>query len=131
MVRKGWLRDGPGPAERGGRGEDGFVQMDGDEVLDRLAAELAYIGSYSGGASTFLLPSILGPFPAVTRRHLTRDPIVEHTQVVLAFGGLPLRAAEGGGDGATTKFSTRSLPSTIWMAPVRGCASIRRRSAQV
>jgi biotin/methionine sulfoxide reductase len=40
------------------------------------------VGSYSAGASTTLLPHILGPFEAVTRRNVTWDQIAAHTDLV-------------------------------------------------
>jgi len=50
-VRRGWWEGGPGPTDR--RGREGFVEVGWDEVLDRLAVELArhrpdevYGGSY-------------------------------------------------------------------------------------
>jgi biotin/methionine sulfoxide reductase len=41
MVRRGWLENGPGPDDR--RGRDAFVEMEWDEVLDRLAGEMTRI----------------------------------------------------------------------------------------
>lgn len=49
------------------------------------------VNSYSAGASTVILPHILGPFEALSRRNVTWDQIAEHTDLVLAFGGLPLK----------------------------------------
>ncbi len=141
MVRRGWLERGPGPDAR--RGHEAFVAMDWDEVLDRLAAELARVrdrygtagvfggsygwssagrfhhaqsqihrflntalggyvrsvGSYSAGAAVFLLPHILGPFEAVTRRCVTWDQVAAHTDTLIAFGGMALKnsnVASGG-----------------------------------
>lgn len=51
MVRRGWLEDGPGPDAR--RGRDTFVPMAWDEVLDRLAAELARIRDTRGPEAVF------------------------------------------------------------------------------
>ncbi len=51
MVRRGWLENGPGPDER--RGTDTFVELGWDEVLDRLAAELARVYSGPGPAAVF------------------------------------------------------------------------------
>lgn len=52
MVRKGWLERGPGADQR--RGDEPFVQLPWDEVLDRLAAELRRVKEQHG------LPSIFG-----------------------------------------------------------------------
>ena len=46
-----------------------------------------------------ILPHILGPMDEVARRNVTWEQIVEHTDVVLAFGGMALknsRVASGG-----------------------------------
>ncbi|NMH99140.1 molybdopterin-dependent oxidoreductase [Pseudonocardia acidicola] len=51
MVRRGWLERGPGPDDR--RGRDGFVEVGWDEVLDRLAAELARVRDEHGPAAVF------------------------------------------------------------------------------
>lgn len=51
MVRKGWLEDGPGPDDR--RGEDTFVAMSWDEVLDRIAAELRRVTTGHGVEAVF------------------------------------------------------------------------------
>lgn len=49
------------------------------------------VNSYSAGASTVILPHVMGPFEALSRRNVTWDQIAEHSDVVLAFGGLPLK----------------------------------------
>jgi len=51
MVREGWLRDGPGPDAR--RGEDRFVAVGWDEVLERLAAELRRVYDGHGPEAVF------------------------------------------------------------------------------
>jgi len=51
MVREGWLRHGPGPDHR--RGEDRFVPVGWDEVLDRLAAELRRVYDGRGPEAVF------------------------------------------------------------------------------
>jgi len=141
MIRRGWLRDGPGPDSR--RGNDAFVQVSWDEALDRVACELARIrdrhgpqgifggsygwssagrfhhaqsqlhrflntalggyvrsiNNYSAGASEVIMPHILGPLDAAARRNVTWEQVVEHSEIVLAFGGMALRntqVASGG-----------------------------------
>ncbi|KZD08549.1 molybdopterin guanine dinucleotide-containing S/N-oxide reductase [Oceanibaculum pacificum] len=141
MVRRGWLRDGPGPSTA--RGQDDFVEMEWDAVLDLLAQELVRIrdrhgaeavfggsygwssagrfhhaqsqihrflnvafggyvrsvNSYSAGASTVILPHILGPLELVCRRNVTWEQICAHTDTVLSFGGMALKnmmVASGG-----------------------------------
>ncbi|MFC5950486.1 molybdopterin-dependent oxidoreductase [Pseudonocardia lutea] len=50
-VRRGWWEDGPGPTER--RGREGFVEVGWDEVLDRLAAELARVRDAVGPQAVY------------------------------------------------------------------------------
>ena len=57
------------------------------------------VNSYSAGASAVILPHVLGPFEGVSRHNVTWDQISEHTDVVLAFGGMALKnsaVASGG-----------------------------------
>ena len=133
MVRRGWLARGPGPDDR--RGRDTFVPLAWEEVLDRVAAELARVrdahgleaiyggsygwssagrfhhaqtqlhrflntalggyvrsvGSYSAGASSVMLPHVIGPMDPVCRHGVTWEQIAAHTDVVLAFGGMALK----------------------------------------
>ena len=51
MVRKGWLARGPGADAA--RGQDGFVPMAWDEVLDRLASELQRVKNEHGCEAIF------------------------------------------------------------------------------
>ena len=85
-----------------------------------LGGYVRSVGSYSAGAATFLLPRILGPFTDVTRRNVTWDQIVEHTDTVVAFGGLPLRnmAVSSGG------VSRHIERDAIAAAHARGCRFI-------
>lgn len=64
-----------------------------------LGGYVRSVNSYSAGASAVILPHILGPMDEVARRNVTWEQIVEHTDVVLAFGGMALknsRVASGG-----------------------------------
>src|SRR3954468_20166022 len=51
MVRRGWLEHGPGKDSR--RGRDSFVEMEWEEGVDRLAAELKRVRDRHGPASVF------------------------------------------------------------------------------
>jgi biotin/methionine sulfoxide reductase len=51
------------------------------------------VNSYSAGASAVILSHVLGPFESVSRHNVTWDQIREHTDVVLAFGGMALKNA--------------------------------------
>ncbi len=54
------------------------------------------VGNYSWGAAQFLLPHVIGTYQPVTGRVTDWPVIVEHTKLVIAFGGL--RAEERAGD---------------------------------
>jgi biotin/methionine sulfoxide reductase len=59
------------------------------------------VNSYSAGASTVILPHILGPADAVSRRNVTWEQVVAHSDVVLAFGGMALKNSAVAGGGAS------------------------------
>ncbi|MDP2004320.1 MAG: molybdopterin guanine dinucleotide-containing S/N-oxide reductase [Rubrivivax sp.] len=159
MVRRGWLERGPGPATQ--RGQDDFVALPWDEVLDRLAAELQRVrdthgaqavfggsygwssagrfhhaqsqvhrflntalggyvrsvNSYSAGASAVILPHVLGPMDEVARRNVTWEQIVEHSEVVLAFGGMALKNSRVASGGISRHVEREAMRS----AAARGC----------
>jgi biotin/methionine sulfoxide reductase len=75
------------------------------------------VGSYSAGASSALLPHILGPFEAVTRRNVTWEQIAAHTDLVVAFGGLPLRNMAVGQGGVSRHIERDAMAR----AAARGC----------
>jgi biotin/methionine sulfoxide reductase len=50
-VRRGWWEDGPGPS--GERGRDAFIEVGWDEVLDRLAGELARVRDRYGPGAVY------------------------------------------------------------------------------
>src|SRR5260370_36446549 len=52
-----------------------------------LGGYVRSVNSYSSGASSVLLPHILGNYDEVTKRNVTWDQIAKHSDVVLAFGG--------------------------------------------
>ncbi|PHK96164.1 Asp-tRNA(Asn)/Glu-tRNA(Gln) amidotransferase GatCAB subunit C [Pseudoroseomonas rhizosphaerae] len=64
-----------------------------------LGGYVRSVNSYSAGASAVIIPHILGPFEAVTRRNVTWEQVVEHTGLVLSFGGMAVKnsaVASGG-----------------------------------
>ena len=52
------------------------------------------VNSYSAGASAVILPHILGEYEAVSRHNVTWDQVAEHTDTVLAFGGMALKNSD-------------------------------------
>jgi len=64
-----------------------------------LGGYVRSVNSYSAGASAPILPHFIGSMDEVARRNVTWEQIVEHSEVVLAFGGMALknsRVASGG-----------------------------------
>ena len=64
-----------------------------------LGGYVRSVNSYSSGASSVLLPHVLGDYEQVTKRNVTWDQMAEHTQIVLAFGGLALKNSMVAGGG--------------------------------
>jgi len=56
-----------------------------------LGGYVRSVNNYSAGASAVIMPHVLGPLDAVARRNVTWEQIVEHSEVVLAFGGMAVR----------------------------------------
>ena len=52
------------------------------------------VNSYSAGASAVILPHILGSFEGISRHNVTWDQVAEHTDTVLAFGGMALKNSD-------------------------------------
>jgi biotin/methionine sulfoxide reductase len=158
VVRRGWLEQGPGPTDR--RGEDEFVALPWDEVLDRLAAELQRVkaahgaeavfggsygwssagrfhhaqsqihrflnvalggyvrsvNSYSAGASQVILPHVMGSLEELFRRNVTWEQVERDTELLLCFGGMPLRNSMIASGGVTRHVE----PGAIARARARG-----------
>ncbi|MGE2727907.1 molybdopterin guanine dinucleotide-containing S/N-oxide reductase [Mycolicibacterium vaccae] len=146
-VRRGWLRDGPGPSSR--RGADEFVAVSWDELVELLSGELrrvigvhgneAIFGgsygwssagrfhhaqsqvhrflnclggytfsrhSYSLGATGVIMPRVVGTHDDLFKRSTQWDVIVEHTGLMVCFGGVALKNT-GVNHGGTTAHPAR------------------------
>lgn len=49
------------------------------------------VNSYSAGASSVILPHVMGPFENLSRRNITWEQVRNHTDIVLAFGGMAIK----------------------------------------
>ena len=167
-VRRGWLRDGPGPTTV--RGADEFVAVGWDEVLDMLAAELRRVvdthgnealyggsygwasagrfhhaqsqvhrflkmlggytfskHSYSLGATGVIMPRVVGTHDDLFQRATQWDVIVEHTDLLVCFGGVNLKNT-GTNCGGTTGHPARDAidgfrakgGAIVSISPLRG-----------
>lgn len=146
-VRRGWLRDGPGPSTD--RGADEFVAVSWDQLTELLADELRRVvdtygneaiyggsygwssagrfhhaqsqvhrflkmlggytfsrHSYSLGATGAIMPRVVGTHDDLFKRSTQWDVIVEHTDLMVCFGGVPLKNT-GINDGGTTAHPMR------------------------
>ena len=146
-VRRGWLRDGPGPSTR--RGADEFVAVSWDELTELLAGELRRVvdthgneaiyggsygwasagrfhhaqsqvhrflkllggytfsrHSYSLGATGVIMPRVVGTHDDLFKRSTAWEVIVEHTDLLVCFGGLALKNT-GINHGGTTGHPAR------------------------
>lgn len=59
------------------------------------------VNSYSTGASEVILPHVIAPESVLTQHATTWDVMAEHTEVLVAFGGVPLKntGTDSGGSG--------------------------------
>lgn len=82
-----------------------------------LGGYVRSVNSYSAGASAVILPHVLGPMDDVARRNVSWEQIVAHTDVVLAFGGLPLKNMQVASGGISRHVERGALAQ----AAARGC----------
>lgn len=82
-----------------------------------LGGYVRSVNSYSAGASAVILPHVLGPMDDVARRNVTWEQIVAHSDVVLAFGGLPLKNMQVASGGISRHIERAALAQ----AAARGC----------
>jgi biotin/methionine sulfoxide reductase len=82
-----------------------------------LGGYVRSVNSYSAGASSVLLPHILGPLEPVSKRNVTWRQIAEHTDVVLAFGGMALKNSRVGSGGISQHVERGAMLE----AAARGC----------
>ncbi|TXI59308.1 molybdopterin guanine dinucleotide-containing S/N-oxide reductase [Mycolicibacterium mageritense] len=152
-VRRGWLRDGPGPSDA--RGADEFIEVSWDELTELLAGELRRIvdtygneaiyggsygwasagrfhhaqsqvhrflkmlggytfsrHSYSLGATGVIMPRVVGTHDDLFKRSTDWNVIVEHTDLLVCFGGIALKNTginHGGTTGHPARSALRSL----------------------
>jgi len=59
-----------------------------------LGGYVRSVNSYSSGAASVLLPHIVGDMNEIARRGVSWESIAQHSDVVLAFGGLALKNAQ-------------------------------------
>src|SRR4051794_40714800 len=75
------------------------------------------VNSYSSGAATVVVPHIIGDYEQLTKRNVSWQQIVDHSEIVLAFGGMALKNSMVAG-GGTSKHVERGAMAR---AAARGC----------
>ena len=64
-----------------------------------LGGYVRSVNSYSAGASGVLLPYVMGPMEQMSRRTIAWEAVAQHSEVVLAFGGMALKNSMVGAGG--------------------------------
>ena len=85
-----------------------------------LGGYVKSVNSYSAGASAVILPHFLGPFEAVSRRNVTWEQVVAHSEIVVAFGGMALKNSMVASGGISRHVERQSMNA----AAARGCAFV-------
>jgi len=75
------------------------------------------VHSYSAGAAEVILPHVLGPLERVARRNVTWEQIADHSDVVLAFGGMALKNSQTAAGGISAHVERGAMRR----AAARGC----------
>ena len=85
-----------------------------------LGGYVRSVNSYSAGASAVLFPHIAGPLESISRRNVSWEQIVEHSEVVIAFGGMALKNSMIASGGMSRHIERGSMAA----ARERGCEFI-------
>src|SRR5215813_10664953 len=105
MVRRGWLERGPGPDDTRGPGavfcgsygwaSAGRFHHAQSQVHRFLNTALGGYGksvnSYRSGAASVIVPHVLGDYVGLTMHNVSWEQVAEHTDIVVAFGGMALK----------------------------------------
>ncbi|AOB32450.1 biotin transporter BioY [Bordetella sp. H567] len=85
------------------------------------------VGNYSWGAAQFLLPHVIGTWQPLTGKVTDWNSVASHTDLILAFGGMPLRNAQviagGAGEHTTAHWLRRTAARgarIVIVSPTRG-----------
>ena len=82
-----------------------------------LGGYVKSVNSYSSGAASVIVPHVLGDYLGLTMRNVTWEQIADHTEIVLAFGGMALKNSMVAG-GSVSKHVERGAMDR---ARARGC----------
>src|SRR6185437_15615948 len=82
-----------------------------------LGGYVKSVNSYSAGASSVVVPHILGDYVDLTTRNISWEQVAEHSEIVLAFGGMALKNSMVAG-GSVSRHVERGAMDR---ARARGC----------
>jgi len=82
-----------------------------------LGGYVRSVNSYSSGAASVIIPHVLGDYGGLTMHNVTWDQVAEHSEVVLAFGGLALKNSAVAGGGISAHVERGAMAR----ARARGC----------
>jgi biotin/methionine sulfoxide reductase len=82
-----------------------------------LGGYVRSVNSYSAGASGVIVPHILGDYDDLTKHNVTWDQVTEHTDIVLAFGGMALKNSMVAGGSVSNHMERGAMAA----AQRRGC----------
>ncbi|HEV2553534.1 MAG TPA: molybdopterin-dependent oxidoreductase [Bosea sp. (in: a-proteobacteria)] len=122
------LRDGPGPqAIFGGSygwasaGRFHHAQSQIHRFLNTACGGyVKSVNSYSSGSSQVLVPHIIGDYEDLTKRNVSWEQVAQHSEIVLAFGGMALKNSMVAG-GSVSQHVERGA---MERAADRGCAFV-------
>lgn len=78
---------------------------------------VASVNSYSSGAASVIIPHTFGGYEEMTKHNVTWEQIAEHSDVVLAFGGMALKNSMVAGGGISQHVERGAMER----ARARGC----------
>src|SRR5215813_3343470 len=82
-----------------------------------LGGYVKSVNSYSSGAASVVVPHILGDYEDLTKRNVSWEQVAEHSEIVLAFGGMALKNSMVAG-GSVSRHVERGAMDR---ARARGC----------
>ncbi len=82
-----------------------------------LGGYVRSVNSYSSGASSVLVPHIIGDYEDLTKRNVSWDQVAEASDIVLAFGGMALKNSMIAGGGISQHVERPAMAR----ARARGC----------
>lgn len=75
------------------------------------------VNSYSSGASSVLVPHIIGDYEDLVKRNVSWEQVADHSEIVIAFGGMALKNAMVAGGGTSRHVERGAMDR----AKARGC----------